>query len=329
MQESQKMKQKKIILTKSGGVDALELIEAKIPVPRANEILIRVERAGVAYADIMMRHGIYPGAPKYPFTPGYDIAGYIEKTGESVKEFKLGERVVALTQFGGYAQYVCVDKNIPIKIPDKMDLDAAVSLVLNYITAFQMIHSTARLKKGDTVLIHSAAGGVGTAFLQLGKVMGLKIYGTASAMKHTIVEKYGFAIDYKNEDFVQRIKELEPEGLDAVFDPIGGDNWERSLKTLKKDGQLIGFGGLSMFNRDRLIGNHLTVISTKENFIFYRVPVNNHEQLKENYTKLLKLYEEKLIDPIVGKILALEEVRTAHKLLSEGRIIGKIILNCS
>ena len=222
-----------------------------------------------------------------------------------------------------------VDKNIPIKIPDKMDLDAAVSLVLNYITAFQMIHSTARLKKGNTVLIHSAAGGVGTALLQLGKVMGLKIYGTASVMKHTIVEKYGFAIDYKNEDFVQRIKELEPEGLDAVFDPIGGDNWERSLKTLKKDGQLIGFGGLSMFNRDRLISNHLTVISTKENFIFYRVPVNNHEQLKENYTKLLKLYEEKLIDPIVGKILALEEVRTAHKLLSEGRIIGKIILNCS
>jgi NADPH2:quinone reductase len=133
-----------------------------------------------------------------------------------VKEFKPGERVVALTQFGGYAQYVCVDKNIPIKIPDKMDLDAAVSLVLNYITAFQMIHSTARLKKGNTVLIHSAAGGVGTALLQLGKVMGLKIYGTASVMKHTIVEKYGFAIDYKNEDFVQRIKELEPEGLDAV-----------------------------------------------------------------------------------------------------------------
>ena len=209
---------KKIVIKNSDSVNSLVLVESEIPEPKDGEVLIKVEAAGVAFADIMMRHGKYPGTPKLPFTPGYDIVGRIEK---SKGTWKSGDRVMALTQFGGYAQYITVPIERIVKVPEESPAAELVCLPLNYVTAYQMLQVSGALNPGSVILIHSAAGGVGTALLQLARNFGIKAYGTASLEKHDIVRKFGgIPIDYKYENFTEFIKNHE-EDVFAVFDSVG------------------------------------------------------------------------------------------------------------
>ena len=330
---------KKVLLTGAGSVDSLQIIESEIPEPGAGEVLVKVEAAGVAFADVMMRHGKYPGAPKFPFTPGYDVAGRIEKPGENPGKFNAGDRVVGMMQFGGYSQYAVISVNRLLKVPEKLPASELVCLPLNYVTAYQMLRQSGKLKAGSVILVHSAAGGVGTALLQLAEHHDIKVYGTASNLKHDVVKACGgIPIDYKNEDFTEYVRRFEPDGIDAVFDPIGGEHLLKSHSLLKKGGSLVGFGMLSMFEKDRVVSGFLKsimiilklkIFSKGRKFIFYGI---NFKKDPEGYIRdlqsVLDLYAAGKIKPLVGRILPLEEVREAHELLSNGRVSGKIVLDC-
>lgn len=328
---------RRVELYKTGGPDSLRLIEDQQPEPKAREIRVRVRASGVAYADVMMRHGKYPGAPKIPFTPGYDVMGVVDAVGPDAQDFQPGDTVIAVPQFGGYADSVCVDERRAISVPQDIDAQDAVCLALNYVSAYQMLHHYARAKPGDKILVHSAAGGVGTALLQLGGLLGLTMYGTASAGKHDLVEACGGQpIDYRANDFVEVVRQRQPEGLDAVFDPIGADHWLRSRKTLKKGGVLVGFGLLSAFEDDRPVGSliavvgrvlRLKVLSAGRRFVFFGINfAKDPPAFRRDLQAVVDLYLAGKIKPHVGKVLPLSEAAEAHRLLAAGAVRGKIVL---
>ena len=294
---------KSAVLYKTGGIDSFKIEELNVPIINPDQILVKVEFAGVAFADILMRHGKYPKMPKFPFTPGYDICGVVEQIGGDVKEFNVGDKVIALTQFGGYSEKTVVHHKRAMKIPATMNGAEAVTLVLNYISAYQMLTKYKPLRPGNKVLIHSAAGGVGTALVQVANSMGLKVYGTCSASKQEIVKRYGcIPIDYKKENFVKVLNEMEPDGLDMVFDPVGGKNWIESNEVLNKKGMLIGFGLFSLFNKDEVVGSMVDAFQVimklivksffgGNKFTFYNISINKKGHLEDRNSHIGRRFQ--------------------------------------
>ncbi|MEO1449480.1 MAG: alcohol dehydrogenase catalytic domain-containing protein, partial [Bacteroidota bacterium] len=196
---------KSIELQALGGPDQYKLIEGPLPVPGPNEVRVRVEATGIAYADVMMRHGAYPGTPAPPFVPGYDIVGFVEAVGREVSPSWMGKRISALIQRGGYAEAAIVPAKNLVEVPSTLDAAQAQALNLNYVSAWQMLHRITKVKSGQRILVQGAAGGVGTALVQLARHHGVEVWGPASAGKHHLLTPYGVhAIDYKTEDVFKR-----------------------------------------------------------------------------------------------------------------------------
>src|SRR5918993_3271937 len=236
-------KQKQVLLTRKGGPEVLEIVEREVPEPGPGEARVRVLATGVAFADVMMRRGLYPGVPDFPFTPGYDLVGEVEDLGPGVSGVALGQRVAALTQVGAHAQYVSLPAGELVPVPAGVDAAEAASLPVNYVTAYQMLFRVAKVGPGERILVHGAGGGVGNALLQLGGLQGLAMYGTASAGEHGLVSRLGGnPLDFKAEDFVGRVRALTGDGVDAVFDHVGGAHIARSFRTLRRGGRLVGYG---------------------------------------------------------------------------------------
>ena len=237
------MRHTRIIVTHYGGLDALQLVEEECPNPIRDEVRVRVQAAGVALPDLLAREGIHPETPPVPFTPGWDLIGVVDLLGEDASGIELGQVVAAMPISGSYAEFVCLPQRELVPVPAGLDPSEAVSLILNYITAYQMIHRSAQLKPGQLVLIHGAAGGVGTALLQLGRLAGLEMYGTCSSPGASAVTALGgIPIDYKNQDFVKEIHRLTRQGVDVVFDGIGGKNLWRSREALRPGGKIVVYG---------------------------------------------------------------------------------------
>src|SRR5262245_34478891 len=191
----------------------------------------------------MMREGVHPETPLLPFTPGWDLVGVVDRLGDGVAGIEPGQMVAALPIHGAYAEFVCLPKHEVVPVPAGLDPAEAVSLILNYITAYQMLHRSAKVRPGQRVLIHGAAGGVGSALLQLGRLAGLEMYGTCSSRGASAVSDLGgIPIDYRERDFVTEIHRLTPEGVDAVFDPIGGAHIWQSRKALRPGGRVVVYG---------------------------------------------------------------------------------------
>lgn len=342
------MKNTRVIISAHGGPEVLKILQEDLPEPRAGEVRLRILVTGVAFADVLMRYGMYPNTPPLPFSPGYDVVGVIDKLGDGVSEFAPGEMVAALTMFGGYAQYLCVPVRELTRVPAGVDPAEAVSLVLNYVTAYQMIHRVAALAKGQSVLIHGAAGGVGTAALELGKLAGLKMYGTASRGKHDLVTALGgIPIDYKSDDFVTRVLEMTAgAGVDAVFDAVGGRNWWRSYKTLRAGGKaaggkLIGYGMSSVIEGGKpnklrgaasfaLLGL-LNLLPDGKSARWYSITTEKQRHpdwFREDLARLLEMLREKKIRPQVSERLPLREAQRAHQLIEHSKVTGKIVLLC-
>ena len=249
------MKSLRIIVRRLGGPEVLETLEEEAPEPGQSDVRVRVLAAGVSFADLLMREGIHPEKTILPFTPGWDIVGVVEKTGEEVSQAMAGRMVAALPIHGGYAQYICLPQSELTPVPDGLDPAEAVSLVLNYVTAYQMMHRLGHASRGQRVLIHGAAGGLGTALLQLGRLAGLEMYGTASLATHQIVSDLGATpIDYQNADFVEEIHRLTGEGVDVVFDGVGEANVWRSFQALRPGGRVIVYGFTSFLQQGQLAG---------------------------------------------------------------------------
>lgn len=331
------MNYKRVVVSRYGGSEVLQVVEDELPEPRHGEIRMKILAAGVAWGDILKREGL--GA-RPPFTPGYDVVGTVDKLGEGVSTVKVGQMMAALPVFGGYAEFICLPASELVPVPSGLDPTQAVCLVMNYVTAYQMLHRAARVKPGERILVHSAAGGVGTALLQLGKLADLEIYGTASSSKHEpITEMGGVPIDYKTEDFVERISALTGDGVDVVFDPIGGTHIWQSYRTLRKGGRLIVYGahtvikdGMVKLVLGSILGSLLNLIPDKRTILNYSITQPKYskpEWCRDDLSKLFSLLAQEKVKPIIAERIPLGEVARAHELLEKGSAIGKIVLICS
>jgi NADPH:quinone reductase-like Zn-dependent oxidoreductase len=330
------MRNTRVVLTALGGPEVLKVVDDDIRDPGPNEVRVRILAAGVAFADVLMRRGMYPEAPPLPFSPGYDFAGEVESCGPGVSQWKPGDSVTAMTQTGGYARYIVLPASELVRVPEGLDPAETASLVLNYATAYQLIHRIAKLRQSDSVLIHGAAGGMGTAALQLGSLAGLKMFGTASKAKHHLVEELGgIPIDYRTEDFVQRAA-----GVDAVFDPIGGRNWLRSYRALGKGGRLVGYGMSAAIEGGRrnmaLAGASLALLTVlgllpgkSARWFSITTEKKKHPQwFPEDLARLLAMLGDKSIHPVIAERLPLRDAGHAHELLEQASVSGKIVLMC-
>src|SRR5262245_14625045 len=247
------MRHTRISVTHYGGPDALRMVEEECPEPQDGEVRVRVLAAGVSLPDVMMREGIHPETPRLPFTPGWDFVGVVDGFGNWSRGLELGQLVAALPIHGSYAEYVCLPERELVPVPPGLDPAVAVSLVLNYITAYQMLHRSAKVKPGQRVLIHGASGGVGSALMQLGRLAGLEMYGTASSRgARAVTDLGGVPIDYQNQDFVAEIRRLTRDGVDVVFDGMGGTHMWRSRKALRRGGKVVVYGLTSSLRGGRL-----------------------------------------------------------------------------
>lgn len=327
----------RVLITAKGGPEVLKLVEEDLPQPSSGQVRVKVLAAGVAFADILMRHGLYPNQPPFPFPPGYDIVGEIDAIGEGVENFRVGHRVAVLTMTGGYSQFTIVPAIHLVPVPDGLDPAEAVALVLNYVTAYQMMHRVAQLRSGQSMLVHSAAGGVGSAALQLGKILGLKMFGTASKSKHELVSALGAVpIDYRTENFVTRIHQLAVDGLDCVLDPIGGPQWWASYHCLKRGGTLVCYGVQAAVSKGQLTAGAgfallglMKLLPDGKKATWYNVKSlrdQHPEQFREDLSRLFELLSTRQIQPVIAARFLLKEAARAHAMLEAGQLSGKLVL---
>ncbi len=244
------MRNQRVIVSDFGGPGCLRVIEEEAPRPGVGEVRVRVLAAGVSFADLLMREGVHPERRRPPFTLGWDVVGQVDALGDGVASRGQGDTVAALTIRGGYSRYVCLPETELVTVPAGVDPASAVCLVMDYVVGYQMLHRSVSLESGDKVLIHGASGACGTALLQLGKLLGLRMFGTASRKNHDHVRQFGGEpIDYRAEDFVDRIQ--NNGRVHAVFDGVGGSNLYRSHRCLLRGGTLVFYGMTSALRHGR------------------------------------------------------------------------------
>ena len=333
-------KHHRVVVTQHGGPDVLQVLEEDLPEPQAGEVRVKILAAGVSAYDLMQRNsGALPGTPDVPYTPGEDIVGLVDKPGEGVSSFELGQMVAGFPKGGGYSEFLCIPVGELVSVPTGLDAAEAVCLVVNYLTAYIAMHETAKVRGGESVLIHGAAGGVGTALVQLGKLAGLEIYGTASLHNHELVSSLGATpINYRSEDFVKSVRRHTGDGVDVAFDAIGGANQiRRSYRALRKGGRLVWFGmaavkkkGLMVIPSTLLMQGLLAVLPDSK-----KAPLmpdlgtfiaSNEGWFEDTLTHLLGQLAAGELKPVVADRIPLAEATRAHRILEEGRYAGKIVL---
>jgi NADPH2:quinone reductase len=342
------MRHTRIVVPRYGGPEVITAIEEDIPTPNSGEVRVKVLAAGASLPDILAREGVHPETPRVPYTPGWDLVGTVDRLGDNVTSFELGQTVAAMPIHGCYAQYVCLPQRKLVPVPEGWDAAEAVAVVLNYITAYQMLHRSAKAKPGQRMLIHGASGGVGSAMLQLAKLAGVEMYGTCSAPAAAAVRELGgIPIEYKNADFVKETHRLTVAGVDAVFDGIGGDNLWRSRDALR-EGRLRGdvwlpveveWGthgfrrrGTPSLRESAELGWYVIRNWLKPGrkrmapysiqwLMRFRPAWFRHDLLT-----LLDLLKERKFKPLIAERLPLEGARHAHEMLGQGGVLGKIVL---
>lgn len=344
------MKHKRVIVTHYGGPESIQVIEESCPQPGVGEARIKVLNAGVSLPDIMAREGIHPETPRVPFTPGWDLVGIVDQLGEGVTEVEVGQKVAAMPIHDAYAEYVCLPQHELVPVPTGVDSAEAVSVILNYITAYQMLHRTAKVEMGQRVLVHGASGGVGTALLQLGHLANLQIYASCSARGAAIVAELGATpIDYKEKNVEQEVLRLTGDGVDVVFDPLGAKHTWISRQVLRRGGKVVGYGSTTSLRGKGLTSNHPGSRNRLHGVPIYALyilggllfPGNKRiipysiqtlkrlkpDMFREDLTTLLALLKQQKIKPLIAQHFPLSEAKKAHELLQNGGIIGKIVLD--
>jgi len=336
---------KAVWIPKFGKPEVLEVRESEDPIPRPGQVRIRVRASGINFAEIMARQGLYQDAPPPPMVLGYEVSGVIDAVGEGVDDRAEGERVLAMTRFGGYADTVCVEAAQCYEMPDGMSFEQGAALPVNYLTAYHLLLNVARVRAGDHVLIHQAAGGVGTAVCQLCRsVGGVITYGTASQTKHEYVRSNGCThpIDYHSVDYVEEINELTGgRGVHVVLDALGGKDWKKGYSILRPGGMLVAFGWANMAKLGKRRMTHVVgqffemplwtpVRLMQDNKGISGVNMGHlwdeRETAREAFDTLLKLYERGAIEPHVDRSFRFEEAAKAHAYIEAGQNFGKVLL---
>jgi NADPH:quinone reductase-like Zn-dependent oxidoreductase len=332
-------------ITRTGPPEVLEVRDGPEPSPRAGEVLVRVRASGVNFADVMARLGFYPDAPPRPCVVGYEVAGTVERLGDGTDGgVAVGRRVVALTRFGGYAEAVSVPAAQVFPLPDGIGFEEGAAIPVNYLTAVLMLRHFGNVRRGDRVLVHAAAGGVGMAAIQLCRIAGAEVIGTASASKHGLLREAGVshAIDYRVQDFETEVRRVTGgRGVDIVLDATGA--FRKSYRCLAPLGRLVCFGlsgaatgmtpswlaaarrlaTLPWFHPVKLMNDNKAVIGVNLGHLWDRIDLLRGEMLG-----LLADCEAGRIKPVVGKTFALVDAAAAHRFIQERQNVGKVVLTC-
>ncbi|HEV2551294.1 MAG TPA: zinc-binding dehydrogenase [Stellaceae bacterium] len=336
---------RQIWIAKHGPPQVLTLRDAPEPRPGAGEVLIKVAAAGVNFADIMARRGLYPDAPKPPCVVGYEVAGEVIALGEGARDFTLGEKVIAITRFGGYSTHVAVPEGRVFQLPAGLALERGAALPVTYLTAYQLVVAMGRLGAGETVLVHSAGGGVGLSCIELARIVGADVIGVASAGKHDFLRQRGVTklIDPRAEDLVARVKALtEGRGVDLALDPIGGRSWRQSYQCLAPCGRLGVFGfAAAASDSGRLLAmlraaagvpwlalTPLALMNANRGVFGVNLGhLWDYGALIRHWLEtILRWQQEGKIDPVVDRSFAFAEASAAHAYIEARRNIGKILL---
>jgi NADPH2:quinone reductase len=325
-----------MMITKPGGPGVLQPVDLPVAEPGAGELRVRVRACGVGATDLTMLAGDYAFAPKIPFVGGYEIAGIVEALGGGVTGFHVGQRVAALTVHGGFAERLVRGAEHFVPIPDEVSDVEAAAVILNYVSAWQMIHRAAKVQAGESALITGAGGGVGTAILQLLRLAGIKTYGAASVRKHGIVAQLGATpIDYRAGPIDRLIRAREPDGVDVAFDAVGGANILKCVRAVRRGGTVIGYGFMAVDGRlaqartffdvfagSRLRGRRGTFYGIS---LWYR---KDKQPFLEDLPKIFTLVARRQIEPVIAATFPLAEAKQALELLGTGTVEGKIVLTC-
>ncbi|HEU5003132.1 MAG TPA: zinc-binding dehydrogenase [Actinomycetota bacterium] len=329
----------------AGGPEVLEVREAPDLHPRAGQIRIAVSAAGVCFADVLARAGLYPDAPKPPTVVGYEVAGHVDEVGAGVAGLTEGERVIALTHFGGYSSSVVVPADRVQVVPAGKDLKKAAGLPVNFLSAYLMLQRLGSLRSGEWVLIHAAAGGIGLAALQLAKNRGAVTIGTAREEKHERLRGMGLdhAIDYRTQDFETQVKEITAgRGVDVALDSIGGTTMRKSYRCLAPLGRLFCFGFSAGAARSRRRAWRTMPPALATTPLFHPLQLMNAnkgvfgfnlghlwdltEELRSSFGELIEMWALGQIDPVIDSIFPFERAGEAHAQLEDGRNFGKVLL---
>jgi NADPH:quinone reductase-like Zn-dependent oxidoreductase len=343
------MRNTRVIVTHYGGPEAIQVLEEDRPEPKEGEARVRVLAAGVSLPDIMAREGIHPETPPVPYTPGWDLVGVVDRVGKGVSGIEPGLTVAAMPIHGAYAEFVCLPQSELVPVPAGLDPAEAVCLILNYITAYQMMHWSAKVAPGQRVLIHGAAGGVGSALLQLGRLVDLEMYGTCSSRgASTVSEQGGIPIDYQHQDFVSEIRRLAGDGVDVVFDSMGGAHIWRSREALRHGGKVVAYGLTGSLRGGRLasgrsgrrnrfgpiavFGLYIAaswLLPGQRRVVPYSIQTLKRlkpDLFRRDLTALLDLLRQRKLKPLIARRIPLAEARQAQELLGKGGVTGKIVL---
>jgi len=333
---------RRVIYTKAGDLSAISIGEDESPNPESGEVRIRVHRAGINFADLMMRQGLYGAAPDFPFTPGYEVAGIVDAVGTGCASLSEGDRVVALCGFGGYAEQVCVPEERVWELAATISFEAAAAMPVTYLTAHHMLVFLGHFQRGDSILVHHAAGGVGTAVAQLAKVLDSgPVYGTSSAGKKDFVEAQGMIHISRGEDFVERVQEVG--GVHHALDPVGGRHVMESYRALRNGGRLYVFGGSAAVKGPRRsLWRALRMWRTTPRFDPIRMMNSNKavfgvhmgmwkdlEVIRPQFVALAEMLTDGRINPVVDSVYRFEEVVAAQKHIHDRGNRGKVLLDFS
>lgn len=325
---------KAIRIEQTGSPEVLQYVDVSTPAPGRGQVLVRVTSASVNFADTMMRQGTYPMMPPLPFTPGLEYSGVIEAVGDGVADLTPGRSVVVFGSGAGYAQYAVADAREAIPIPDDLDKDLAAVMPTVYLTAYHMLHTLARIQAGQWVLVHAAAGGVGTAAIQLARLAGAHVIGlTSTEEKLHFAKDQGadYVINYRREDVVKRVHEITGgRGVDAIFNSVAGDTLNRDFELLAPLGQIIWFGlaaGLPPENLVQQFATHFgRGVGVRAFHLIFSVAQPYPELMMRAFETVLGLLTARKICPHIHERIPLASAAQAHRLLESGAVKGKLIL---
>lgn len=337
---------RQVWITKAGGPEVLKVQEAPDPEPGTGEMRIRVGAAGVNFADIMARMGQYQDFPGIPGVPGYEVAGTVDAVGQGVEYTWIGKSVLGMTKFLGYSDVVCVPENQVVLRPDCLSVEEAGGFPVTYLTAYQLMIAMGGLKAGETMLVHSAGGGVGISAIQLAKVLGAKVIGTASASKHDYLRSIGVdhLIDYRTEDFEKRTLEItEGKGVELVLDAVGGRSFKQSFRVLSATGRLGMFGFSTavagkrpslwtflkgVWNMPWFQFNPVTLMNENKGVFGVNMGRMWHEgpRIKAWLEHLMQMVETGQLKPQIDRSFSFEEAPEAHHYIQDRKNIGKVLL---
>jgi synaptic vesicle membrane protein VAT-1 len=333
---------KQLVIPRRGPPDVLEVRDAPDPTVQPGTVRIRVRAAGVNFSDLLTRQGLYPDAPKLPCTVGYEVAGIVDAVGTGVTAPPMGDRVIASTIFGGQSELVVVPAGSVFPLPEAWTFEQGAAFPVVYLTAHHMLVRVAAARRGESVLVHAAAGGVGLAVAELGRILGLRVIGLASPAKHDVLREYGVQpIDSRDPRWFEAARKIAPRGIDIVLDAVGGDSWRHGYRLLAPAGRLVCYGasGLAQgtsrnlvrvlwrllrfprFGPLALMNDNRAVAGVNLGHLW-----SEQALLGPQMEALLRYAREGKITPRVDRTFSFAQAAAAHRYIHERRNVGKVLL---